>query len=119
MARVSRYPGQDSEYGGGDGSPQRFPNGASLPLNEGVGKSVGQRARLLRMAMAEDFDPAQVDAVGLANPDADKKGSAAEAIALPTDQARTAHRAAQRERLMDKTNGYIAEPEQYEGEQVQ
>lgn len=113
---TERYPGQRSEYGGGDGTPQRDGSGASLPLADLASQDVvGERARLMRTAGLHDFDPGASDLVGRAGLDPSKM-SFAEREAYEAEMAESARRAAQRAGLMDKTNGYIAEPDTYIGE---
>lgn len=118
MARIERYPGKRSEYGGGDGQPQRDPSGGSLPLADLASSSrVSERARLMRSAGINDFDPARSDLVGLAatglNPN---EMNAAEFAQYEKDLALSNLRAAEREKLSDASNDYINEPEQYVGE---
>lgn len=118
MARVERYPGKRSEYGGGDGQPQRDPSGGSIPLEDlASGSRVSERARLMRSAGIHDFDPARSDQVGLAatglNPN---EMNAAQFAQYEKDLALSALREAERERLADKSNDYINEPDSYVGE---
>jgi hypothetical protein len=113
---VDRFNGQRSEYGGGDGMPQRTPDGASLDL-PGIASSAGERARLMRTAGIHDFDPARTDLVGVALTARDLSNmSAAEREAYELDLAISIKRASERQTLSDKTNGYILEPDQYIGE---
>lgn len=113
---VERYPGQRSEYGGGDGLVQRLSDGSSIDL-PGIAASAGDRAMLMRKAGMNDFDPASSDFVGLALTARDVANmSAAEREAYEADVRVSLKRAAERERLMLETNGYIGEPEQYVGE---
>ena len=113
---AERYPGQRSEYGGGDGGPQRTPDGASLDL-PGIASATGEVARLMRTAGIHDFDPARTDLVGVALTARDlSQMSAAEREAYELDMAVSINRAAERQTLADKTNGYILEPDQYIGE---
>ena len=66
-----------------------------------------------------DFDPSVPDEVGLvASGIALSDMNAAQKIAYEIDLERTEARKAARKRLMDATNDYIAEPEQYEGEET-
>jgi len=82
-------------------------------------KSASERARLLRQAGMNDFDPSVPDEVGLvASGIALSDMNAAQKIAYEIDLERTEARKAARKRLMDATNDYIAEPEQYEGEET-
>ena len=104
-----------SEYGGGE-NPQRYPDGSSIPL-EDVASSVKKRAHLLRQAGINDFDPLRDDRVGLALSEIDlSKMSFAQREAYEIDLARTELRRQEREELMLKSNDYIAEVEQFEGE---
>lgn len=113
---AERYPGERSEYGGGDGIPQRGPAGESLDL-PGIASSSGERARLMRTAGMADFDPARDDLIGAALSSIDvSKMSAAQREAYEADLALSVGRAQERARLMERTNGYIAEPDQYIGE---
>lgn len=113
---AERYPGQRSEYGGGDGLIQRTPDGESIDL-PGVAASTGDRAMLMRKAGAADFDPARDDLVGAALTARDRANmSEAELEAYESDLRVSAARAAERQRLMDETNGYIAEGSMYVGE---
>ena len=122
---VERYPGRKgrSEYGGGSGSPQRLPDGASLESADGVfvvggTKGVQRSAQLMRIAGLNDFDPAREDSVGATARFAGISTadmSAAELEAYEKDLALTQRRKAERKRLQDKTNGYIEEPGTYEG----
>jgi hypothetical protein len=116
---AERYPGKDgrSEYGGGDGTVQRLPDGASLDL-PGIASAAGVRAQLMRTAGMADFDPASEDLVGLAATGLDvSKMSAAQRAAYEIDLAVSARRAEERARLNARTNGYISEPDQYVGEE--
>lgn len=115
---VDRYPGKAgrSEYGGGDGVVQRYSDGSSLEL-PGIASAAGEQAMLMRIAGARDFDPARVDLVGAALTEVDvAQMSAAELEAYQLDIALSARRAAERQELSDKTNGYILEPDQWVGE---
>lgn len=115
---TERYPGQRSEYGGGDGLVQRLPDGASLEL-PGIASEPGASAMLLRKAGMADFDPGSSDFVGLALTTADvSKMSFAEREAYEADVRESLRRAAERERLNAETNSYISEPTQYQGEDV-
>lgn len=113
---TERYPGQRSEYGGGDGTPQRDGSGASLPLTDlASGDVVSERARLMRTAGLADFDATASTTVGRAGLDPSKM-SAAEREAYENDVRESARREAERKGLVDKTNGYILEPDTYIGE---
>ena len=115
---AERYPGKAgrSEYGGGDGVIQRMPSGGSLDL-PGIAASSGDRAMLMRKAGIHDFDPARSDFVGLAVTDRDLTlMGPAEREAYENDLLVSARRALERQELMASTNGYIAEPDQYVGE---
>lgn len=115
---VERYPGVEgrSEYGGGDGTPQRLPDGEAIDL-PGIASAAGVRARLMRSAGMADFDPARDDLVGLAATGLDvSKLSVAAREAYGVDLAVSLGRMQERERLALETNGYILEPEQYTGE---
>lgn len=116
---VERYPGKRSEYGGGDGMPQRLPDGtpgSSLDL-PGIASASGVRARLMRTAGLNDFDPAREDLVGAAATGLELSSmSEAQRAAYEADLRISVRRAEERKRLMEKTNGYIAEPEQYTGD---
>lgn len=113
---AERYPGKRSEYGGGDGKPQRLPDGASIDL-PGIPSAVGERARIMRQVGMRDFDPGQEDAVGLAasglNPSA---MSAAQRAAYEHDLEISKKRAAERAELSEKTNAYSEEVDQWVGE---
>lgn len=116
MANVERYPGKRSEYGGGDGDPQRLPDGASLDL-PGIASATGVRARIMRQAGIADFDPARGDLVGAANTGLDLSNlSAAQLEAYQKDLKLSVERAARRAEIDAKTNGYASEPESYVGE---
>ena len=118
MVRKPRYPGQNSEYGGGDGTPQRFPDGESIDL-PGIASATGERARLMRTAGIYDYDATRNDLVGLAQTGLDvSKMSDAQREAYEADLALSLARAQERERLQDATNGYIDELDKYEGEGV-
>ena len=115
-----RYPGRAgrSEYGGGDGTPQRLPDGGSLDL-PGIAAATGQRARLLRTAGLNDYNSGRKDLVGAADTGLDLSSmSDAQRAAYEADLQLSLERAAERERLRDKTNGYIDEPDQYSGDSV-
>ena len=115
---AERYPGAAgrSEYGGGDGVPQRLPDGASIDL-PGIASAAGERAALMRKAGIHDFDPGREDMVGLALTARDVANmSAAEREAYEADVRVSLARAEERERLNAATNGYISEPDQYTGE---
>lgn len=115
---TERYPGKRSEYGGGDGLVQRTADGSSVDL-PGIASEPGTRAMLMRKAGMNDFDPSSSDFVGLALTTADvTKMSAAELEAYEADVRESLRRAAERERLMIETNGYIGESDQYTGEDV-
>lgn len=117
---VDRYPGKAgrTEYGGGDGQPQRLPDGASLPLEDlASGSRVSERARLMRTAGMADFDPARVDDVGLALSALDVNAmSDAQREAYLSDLELSRRRRAERAALEARTNGYVSEPETYVGE---
>ena len=113
---VDRYPGQRSEYGGGDGVPQRLPDGSSLDL-PGISDKAGARARLMRAAGIRDYDPGRVDAVGAANTALSVGAmSAAQREAYEKDLELSNRRAEERAEMVQRTNGYSEEPDQYVGE---
>jgi len=75
----------------------------------------------MRTAGLHDFDPAAADERGLVdavvNGGLDVSGmSAAQKAAYEVDLARTEAIRAERAKLVDKTNGYIEEPDRYVGE---
>jgi len=107
MANKERYPGQRSEYGGGDGSPQLMPDGSFIDLS-GVASGVGRRARLMRTAGLNDYDAGRTDVVGAAATALEIGNmSAAQLAAYQKDMALSAARAEERARLNAQTNGYI------------
>lgn len=115
---AERYPGRKgrSEYGGGDGTPQKDPSGAFLDL-PGIASAAGVRARLMRTAGLNDFDPARTDLVGAADTGLDLSSmSEAQRAAYEADLALSVARAQERDRLRSRTNGYIEVPETYVGE---
>lgn len=117
---TERYPGAAgrSEYGGGDGTVQRLPDGASLDL-PGIASASGKRAALLRKAGMNDFDPASADLVGMASTGLRVENmTAAQREAYQADLAESVRRSQERARLNAATNGYISEPDQYSGEQI-
>lgn len=120
MTLKPRYPGKRSEYGGTDGSPTRLPDGSQRDLTEtSTAQSVSERARLMRTAGLADYDPTRTDSVGLVNDSRSlSEMSAAEQAQYELDYAETERRKAEREKLSDKTNTYIENPEQYVGEEV-
>jgi hypothetical protein len=118
---AERYPGQRSEYGGGDGQPQRGPDGALLPIEElAASQRVSERARLMRTAGMHDYDPAREDLVGAANTALPVSGmSAAQREAYEKDLELSRRRAAERAALNEKTNGYLdGAPDSYTGDGV-
>ncbi|QPX61846.1 hypothetical protein SEA_DANNYDE_2 [Microbacterium phage DannyDe] len=107
-----------SEYGGGE-VPQRYPDGSSRPLEEIAG-STGERARLLRQAGINDYsaDPmADLPAAALTGIEYSKM-SAAQKEAYDLDMVLYRERQARRSGLQERTNGYIDETAQFEGERV-
>ena len=122
MAKNDRYAdlenGGRSEYGGGE-VPQRYPDGSSLPFEEIPG-AVSLRARLLRQAGINDYDPNPLsdltasELTGLEY----AKMSAAQKEAYDLDMVLKRERSARRSSLQERTNGYIDEPDQYVGERV-
>lgn len=111
--------GGRSEYGGGE-VPQRFPDGSSRDLVNGVVGSASERARLMRQAGMADYDPDPTSDMTIGELTALEisKMSAAQKAAYETDLLLARERAARRSSLQTRTNGYIDEPEQYVGEQV-
>jgi hypothetical protein len=118
MASIQRYPGKRSEYGGGDGQPQRMPDGSSLPLSDlASGSRVSERARLMRSAGISDFDAGRNDLVGLAATGLQpSEMNAAELAQYEKDLALSERRQDERTKLAEKSNDYINEPDQYVGE---
>lgn len=116
---VERYPGKRSEYGGGDGDPQRSPDGTVLPL-EDIPSATGVRARLMRIAGMADYDAGRSDLVGAADTAVPLSGmSFAQREAYEKDLELSKRRAAERARLNARTNGYLDEAaEAYEGDGV-
>lgn len=123
MARAPRYPGQRSEYGGGDESPQRMPDGTAIPFEDHTDRKANAlRARLLRTAGLHDYDPdPNSDAVGVARevliggvPVSSLSAAQLEAYAL--DAGITDMLKADRAELQDKTNDYIDNMDAYSGE---
>lgn len=115
---AERYPGKNgrTEYGGGDGSPQKAPDGSFLDL-PGIASATGVRARLMRQAGAADFDPSAETLIGAANTGLDLSGmSNAQKEAYAADLGLSAERAARRAELARKTSGYSEEPSTYTGE---
>ncbi|WNM69078.1 hypothetical protein SEA_ERUDITE_2 [Microbacterium phage Erudite] len=107
-----------SEYGGGEVS-QRYPDGTSRPLEE-IPASTGERTRLLRQAGMNDYDPdpmSDLPAAALTGIDYSKM-SAAQKEAYDLDMVLYRERQARRADLQDRTNGYIDETAQFEGERV-
>lgn len=118
---MARYP-NDSEYGGGDGTPTRYPDGSSLDVgNEGGSKGVQRAARVMRQAGIADFDPARDDLVGVAleyggvRPSGDGISFAIQE-AFDKDMILSKRRADERARLMAQTNNYVGEVDTYIGE---
>lgn len=110
--------GARSEYGGGDGSPQRYKDGSSIPLEDlASGDTVSERARLMRTVGMADFDAARNDLVGRASLQIDvTKLSVAEYEAYMSEMEESRRRAAERAALAARTNGYSEEPSTYVGE---
>ncbi len=122
MAKKDRYAdlenGGRSEYGGGE-VPQRYPDGSSLPFEEIPG-AVSLRARLLRQAGINDYDPnpmSDLTASELTGLEYSKM-SAAQKEAYDLDMVLKRERSARRADLEERTNDYIREPERYVGERV-
>lgn len=91
-----------SEYGGGD-NLQRYPGGESIPMEDLIGSgTVSDRARLMRQAGIEDYDPAAHQAVV----DGEAIRGELQKAALAEEKAR----------LDARTNGYASEPDRYVGE---
>lgn len=110
--------GGRSEYGGGE-VPQRYPDGSSRPLVSIPG-SVSERARLLRTAGINDYDPdpmSDLTASELTGLEYSKM-SAAQKEAYDLDMVLKRERSARRSDLETRTNDYIRETEQYVGERV-
>ncbi|AWY04458.1 hypothetical protein SEA_ANNASERENA_2 [Microbacterium phage AnnaSerena] len=110
--------GGRSEYGGGE-VPQRYPDGSSRPLQD-IPASVGERARLLRQAGMNDYsaDPmTDLPAAALTGIEYAKM-SAAQKEAYDLDMVLYRERQARRADLQERTNGYIDETAQFEGERV-
>ncbi|QPL15016.1 hypothetical protein SEA_HAUNTER_2 [Microbacterium phage Haunter] len=110
--------GGRSEYGGGE-VPQRYPDGTSRPLQD-IPASVGERARLLRQAGMNDYDPdpmSDMPAAALTGIEYSKM-SAAQKEAYDLDMVLYRERQARRSGLQERTNGYIDETAQFEGERV-
>lgn len=116
---AERYPGKKgrTEYGGGDGSPQKGPDGSFLDL-PGIAAATGARARLLRQVGMADFDPAADELIGAAATGLDVSDmSHAQQVAYETDLELSKVRAAQRAELAQKTSGYSeSSAESYMGE---
>jgi len=113
---VDRYPGQNSEYGGGSGQPQRYADGSAIPLEDlSSSQRVSERARLMRMAGIEDYDPAASDEVGLSGSQVAGM-SFAQREAYEADVAESERRKRVRAAMVEKTNGYSEEAGSYIGE---
>lgn len=107
-----------SEYGGGEVN-QRLPDGSSRPLPE-IAAAVGERARLMRQAGINDYsnDPlSDLTASQLTGLEYSKM-SAAQKEAYDLDQIIYRERVARRAALQERTNGYIDETAQFEGDRV-
>ena len=114
---TERYPGQRSEYGGGDGI-QRMPDGSYRALQDLPSQdNVSERARLMRTAGLNDFDPGVTPLIGRVAGGIDLSTlSFAEREAYEAELAESERRKQERADLMDRTNGYIGEPSTYIGE---
>lgn len=123
VRKVDRYAGMEdgghSEYGGGE-TPQRFPDGSSRDLVNGVVGSASERARLMRTAGIHDYDPDPALDVTIGELTAleASRMSAAQRIAYEKDLVLSQERRRRRAELEVRTNDYIDEPEQYVGEPV-
>lgn len=111
--------GPRSEYGGGDGSPQRLPDGSAIPLQDlASGDAVSERARVMRTVGMADFDVAASDLVGRAGAQVNLAMlSLAEREAYLAEMEESRRRAAERAALAARTNGYSEEPTTYVGEE--
>ncbi|UYL85295.1 hypothetical protein SEA_HAGER_2 [Microbacterium phage Hager] len=110
--------GGHSEYGGGE-VPQRYPDGTSRPLQD-IPASTGERARLLRQAGMNDYDPnpiSDMPAAALTGLEYSKM-SAAQKEAYDLDMVLYRERQERRSSLQERTNGYIDETEQFSGDRV-